>query len=161
MSRERNVELSQTHQERDSLASWEVWLLLLIDLGSSLASPDCPLFPSDFCSRKGEGLVHCVCVCVCARMRTWLSMSHLVSATPSVSSQHPGSRFDHRDPVLNPTLSNCVSWGKPHLCCPLCFFLQSLLFFTRRIIALQNLFSACPSATTLSRSSELDEDGAV
>ena len=158
--------MCQTHQERDSLASWEVRSLLLIDLGSPLASPDCPLFPSDFCSRKGEGLVHvcvCLCVCVCARalMRTWLSMSHLDSATPSGSSQYPSSRFDHRGAVLNPTLSYCVSWGKPHLCCPLCFFLQSLLFFTRRIIALQNLFSACPSATTLSRSSELDKDGAV
>ena len=156
--------MSQTHQERESLASWSVWSLLLIDLGSPLASPDCPLFPSDFCSCKGEGLVHvcvCVCVCVCARARTWLSMSHLVSATPSGSSQHPGSRFNHRGPVLSPALSNCVSWGKPHLCCPLCFFLQYLLFFTGRITALQNLFSACPSATTLSRSSELDKDGAV
>ena len=56
------------------MASWEVWPLLLIDLGSPLASPDCPLFPSDFCSHKGEGLVHvcvcmCVCVCVCVCVR--------------------------------------------------------------------------------------------
>ena len=62
---ERNVELSQTHEERDSLASWEMWALLLIDLGSPLASPGGPLVPCDSCSRKGEGHLH-VCVCVCA-----------------------------------------------------------------------------------------------
>ena len=108
-SRERNVELSQTHQRRDSPASWEVWALLLTDLGSPLASPYCPLVPSDCCSRKGEGHVHvCVCVCTCA----WLTMGHLVCAASSRSSQHRDSRFDHRGLVLSPDPRSCVSWGK-------------------------------------------------
>ena len=44
-------------RKENSLASWEVWPLL-IDLDSPLASPGCLLFSSDFCSLKGEGHVH-------------------------------------------------------------------------------------------------------
>ena len=73
---ERNVELSQTHQRRDSLASWEVWPLLLVDLGSPLASPVALLFPLTAVATKVKAT--CMCVCVRAPGSAWAIWSLLL-----------------------------------------------------------------------------------